>query len=108
MYARVSTFEGPAGTTEEQIQEGTRLIREQILPAAQQLEGFMGIISLADRQSGKELTVTLWESEEALRASEEAANRLRKEAAYALQARIQLVERYEVIVSEVKTPALTG
>ena len=105
MHARVSTFEG--GSI-EQIEEGTRLLRERVLPAAQQLDGFMGVISLADRAGRKQLTITLWESEEAMQASEEAANRLRQDAADALQAGIASVERYEVIVSEVKAPALAG
>jgi len=105
MHARVSTFEG--GSI-EQIEEGVQLIREQVIPAAQQIDGYMGIISLADRASGKGLTITLWESEAALQASEEAANRLRQGAANALQARIASVERYEVVVSEVKAPALAG
>lgn len=105
MHARVSTFEG--GSI-EQIEEGVRLLREQVIPAAQQIDGFMGVISLADRAGGKGLTITLWESEEALHASEEAANRLRQEAADALKASIASVERYEVVLSEIKAPALAG
>ena len=43
-----------------------------------------------------------------MRASEEAANRLRQGAADALQAKITSVERYEVVVSEIRAPALSG
>ena len=105
MHARVSTFEG--GTI-EQIEGGVRLLREQVIPAAQGIEGFAGVISLVDRAGGKQLTITLWESEEAMRASEEAADRLRQGAADALQAKIASVERYEVVVSEIRAPALSG
>ena len=52
--------------------------------------------ALADRQTGKTLGVTFWESEEALRASEEAANSLREESAEAMSDMIAGVERYEV------------
>jgi hypothetical protein len=38
---------------------------------------------LVDRGSGKALTMTLWESEEAMRASEEEANQFRTEIAEA-------------------------
>ena len=105
MHARVSTLEG--GSI-DQIESGVRVLREQVIPAAQQIEGFMGVISLADRASGKGITITLWESEEALHASEEAANQLRQEAADALQASIASVERYEVVLSEIRAPALAG
>jgi heme-degrading monooxygenase HmoA len=45
------------------------------------MEGFEGMIALVDRHSGKTLGITFWESEEAMRASEEAANQLRQESA---------------------------
>jgi heme-degrading monooxygenase HmoA len=102
MYGRVTRLEG----SPEQVEQGTEYIRDTILPAARQIEGFRGIVALADRESGKALTVTLWETEEAMRASEEAANRLRAEAAKALGSTIVGVERYEVTLSEV--PAAAG
>jgi heme-degrading monooxygenase HmoA len=99
MYARVSTFEGPP----DQIDEGQRYMREEIMPKAfQDDEGFKGVLSLADRQSGKTLTITFWESEETMRATEEEANRLRSELAQAGGETIAGVERYEVGVFEVE------
>ena len=41
----------------------------------EQLDGYEGAYLLADRNSGTSVAITLWESEEAMRASEEAANR---------------------------------
>jgi heme-degrading monooxygenase HmoA len=70
MFARVSTFEGDP----EQVDELTRYAEEQVVPALRELDGFNGVLGLADRQSGKVLAVTLWESEQAMRASEEAAS----------------------------------
>ena len=98
MFGRVSTFEG----SPEQVAELTRFAREQVLPALEGLDGFSGILGLVDRQSGKVIAVTLWESEEALRASEEAANRLRDEGAEAANETITGVERYEVTFAEIK------
>jgi heme-degrading monooxygenase HmoA len=80
MHARVSIFE--AGNP-DQVDERLRQARQQVLPQAKQMDGFKGLIALGDRQSGKTLGITLWESEEAMRASEEAANRLRSETAEA-------------------------
>jgi len=67
------------------------------------MDGFRGMIALGDRQSGKTLGITFWESEEAMRASEEEANRLREESAEAGGDTIAGVERYEVGVFEVES-----
>ena len=97
MHARVSIFEGAP----DEIDEALRQAREQVLPQARQMDGFKGIIALGDRQSGKTLGITLWESEEDMRASEEAANRLREESAEAGGGTVAGVERYEVGLFEV-------
>lgn len=98
MFARVSTYHGP--TDPDQIDEGLRYVRENILPQVQRMSGFKGVIGLLDRQSGKSLSVTLWESEEAMHASEEEANRVRREAAEASSETVEDVERYEVTFYE--------
>ena len=96
MFARVSTYHGDPG----RIDEGLDNLRENIVPRAQQMDGFKGLYYLLDRESGKALSVTLWASEEAMHASEEAANRLREESAEASGETIDNVERYEVVVFE--------
>jgi heme-degrading monooxygenase HmoA len=104
MFASVSTYQGPP----DQIDEGVRYAQENIVPTLQEVEGFEGVYLLIDRQSGKVLTITLWESEEAMRASEEEANRLRSEhrgrwaqvpTAEAGGQEVAGVERYEVAIS---------
>jgi heme-degrading monooxygenase HmoA len=95
MHARVSKLEGPP----EQVNELARIAAEWVAPALTQMEGFRGILALADRQSGKMQVVTLWESEEALRASEEEADQLRADTARAADGAIAGVERYEVVLS---------
>jgi heme-degrading monooxygenase HmoA len=92
MFARVSTFQGPPDHTAE----GLRVAREQVLPAAKLMDGFKGIYLLYDQESGKSLSLTLWETEADMRASEEAANRVRAQSAEASGERVINVERYEV------------
>jgi heme-degrading monooxygenase HmoA len=101
MHARVSTFQGL--TDPEQVEEGLRYARQNILPQARQMDGFKGILGLLDRQCGKSLTVTLWESEQAMRTSEEEANRLRQESAEATSETVEDVERYEITFLEVES-----
>ena len=95
--ARVSTLEGPA----DKIDEGISFLREQIIPAAGEIAGWRGITALADRGAGRTLTITFWDSQESLDASEERANQLRSDAAGALDETITGVARYEVAVSKV-------
>jgi heme-degrading monooxygenase HmoA len=55
-----------------------------------------------DRPSGEAIAITLWEDEEAMRASEESANSLRAQAADQMGARQPpTIGRYEVAVFEV-------
>src|SRR4028119_2105927 len=64
------------------------------------VEGFKGFVALGDRQSGKVLGVAFWESEEALRATEQAVSDVRSGAAGAADGIVAGVERYEVLVNE--------
>jgi heme-degrading monooxygenase HmoA len=98
MYARVSTFQGRP----DQTAEGIRVAREQILPAARLQDGFRGIYLLFDRESGRSLSITLWETEEDMKMSEDAALRARTESAEAAGEIIVGVERYEVALQELK------
>ena len=95
----MTTLEGTPGKRDD----AKRHVREHLLPQLQQQDGFEGFIFLGDAQSGKVLGVVLWESEEAMRASEEAADRMRCESAHATGAQIAGVERYEVRVFEVSS-----
>jgi heme-degrading monooxygenase HmoA len=94
--ARVSVLEG----SPERLDEGTRYAQEEILPQLRQLGGFKGIVSLTDRGRGQTKLISLWESDEALRASEEQANELRQQAAEGAASRVVAVERYEVALAE--------
>jgi hypothetical protein len=100
VHARVSIFEGPP----DMIDESLRQAREVILPQAKEGDpGFKGIIALTDRQGGKLLGITFWESEEAMRATEEGANRLREESAESGGGTVAGVERYEVGLFELES-----
>jgi heme-degrading monooxygenase HmoA len=75
-------------------------VQEQVIPAAKQMRGFQGMLALADRTTGKMVGITLWETEDALRESEEAASQLRSDTAGAGGADVVSVERFEVVVDE--------
>jgi heme-degrading monooxygenase HmoA len=94
--ARLSALEG----SPERLDEGTRHAQEEILPQLRQLDGFKGIVSLIDRERGRTKLISLWESDDALRMSEERANQLRQQAAEGAASRLVGVERYEVALAE--------
>jgi hypothetical protein len=98
VFARVSEFEARPEQLDKMNREGV----EHILPALKMQDGFNGGLVLADRQSGKVPAVTLWESVQAMDATEEAAHWLRAFAAEAAGGMQKNVERYEVFFSEVK------
>jgi hypothetical protein len=70
MFARVTYVQAPEG--EGKIQEGLKLWYQNVLPTTSAREGFMGVLSLVDHETGKALSVTLWEGDEEMLASTEA------------------------------------
>ena len=96
MYARVTIAKSEAAA-----EESASYIREKILPQARSLEGFKGILDLMDPETGDGMTVTLWEEEAAMKASEEAANAMRAGAVRDLGEAIIEVKRFEVNVLEI-------
>jgi heme-degrading monooxygenase HmoA len=94
MHARLTTIEVP----QDRIDDTPGVIQEQVLPQLQQMDGFKGFIALRDRESGTVRGVALWESEEALRASEQAAARIRGGVAETTGGTVASVETYEVVV----------
>ena len=76
--------------------DATRHVREQVLPRLSQMEGFKGFVALGSRQRGKLQGVAFWESEEALRATDEAVVPIREGAAEAAGGTVAGVEEFEV------------
>ena len=70
MYARVATFESDPSTVDEAI----RMVREEV--QGETPEGLEGarMLMLVDRESGKGLGITLFDSEDAMRRGDEALN----------------------------------
>ncbi len=72
---------------------------EQQLPAVRQAPGFCGLYLLADRASGKVMTIALWDTEDDLRRNDQARGaRVRNEARADLGVAPPPVERYEVVL----------
>ena len=72
---------------------------EEQLPAFRETPGFKGLYLLADRRSGKVVTISLWDSDDDLRQNNEARGaQVRKEASSELGIAPTPVDIYEVVL----------
>ncbi|UKA61990.1 hypothetical protein [Arthrobacter sp. FW306-04-A] len=90
MYARVSNyaFDGDG--------EALRKGFDDAVEPLKQLAGLTGAYFLLDADSKTAISITLWDTKEALESSVEAANRLRADATQPSKATIESVKHYEV------------
>jgi hypothetical protein len=96
MHARVTELTG----SPDDLDAGIEDFRKDVVPFTH-AHGGKGAILLVDRATGRALAVTLWEDEQALEASEDAANALRAQALEDVHAtEAPTVDRYEVAVFE--------
>ena len=93
MWARVSSYEFGG----DSVEEGLRNFEQALTDDDFQMDGMRDAYLLIDREQGTALTITLWESEEAMRASEASADQVRRAAAGDA---IRNVDRYEVALHE--------
>jgi heme-degrading monooxygenase HmoA len=92
VFARVSRFEVPKETLAKDI-AGVEATKKRIAA----IPGSTGMYYLVDPDSGKTMTITLWESERAMRDSEAAASEIRGETSAAVSAKLVAVEHYDVV-----------
>jgi hypothetical protein len=94
MFARTTTIQADLA----KIDDGIAFVRDQVTPAITAIEGCAGISMLVDRASGRCIATSSWESEEALRASEDMVRPLRDGAEQAMGTDTGTVDIWEVAV----------
>jgi heme-degrading monooxygenase HmoA len=77
---------------------GIAHVRDEIMPAMQGMQGCIGISLLADRESGRCIITTAWQSEEAMRASAEKASEARERARREFDGDVENVDEWEIAV----------
>jgi heme-degrading monooxygenase HmoA len=103
MHARMTRYEGAAP---EAIEETLRA-KQGVLPTEfGQTEGMKGVVFLIDREAGTVVVISLWQDEEAMRASEDEATRVREEVTGTDET--ASVERYEVALLTVEQAGEIG
>ncbi|GAA4487727.1 antibiotic biosynthesis monooxygenase [Rhodococcus olei] len=77
VYARSTTIQAQPTS----IDDGVTHVRDVVMPALEGIDGCVGLSLLVDRESGRCIVTTAWESEEAMRAAAERVRPLRERAA---------------------------
>jgi heme-degrading monooxygenase HmoA len=77
VYARSTTIDAQP----EAIDAGIAYVCDEVMPAVEGMEGCIGMSLLVDRESGRCIATTAWQTEEAMRASADQVAPLRDRAA---------------------------
>jgi len=85
----------------ESVDEMVKVYRDSVVPAAKSQKGFLGIMLLTNRETGKGISIALWESEEDAIANEKTGyyqEQVNKFKAYFTAPPVR--EGYEVSIKE--------
>lgn len=94
MFARVSTYKTGADSIARPADDVVKRVLE--------VPGCLGIYYLNGKDADTALSITLWDTEAALTASQETANRIRLETSAAQKTEIVEVEEFEVTTNAMR------
>ena len=103
MYARSSTVRG----NPQAIDQASAYLRDKVMPAVLGMDGYVGLSMLADRDSGRCIATTSWQTEEAMHDSEGPLHGLRVRYGEILRGRPE-VQEWEIAVLHRTRPAPPG
>ncbi|KAA1426567.1 antibiotic biosynthesis monooxygenase family protein [Nocardioides antri] len=93
MYARSTTLHGKP----DKVDAGIKFVKDEVAPQLDQIEGCRGLSLLVDRETGQCIATSSWESEEAMRASDEKLRPMRDRGRDILGASMQMDE-WEILL----------
>jgi heme-degrading monooxygenase HmoA len=94
VYARSTTLMARP----ESLDAGIAHVRDEVMPEIEQMEGCVGLSMLVNRQSGRCVTTSAWQSEETMRASESRIQAIRERLAQAMGGSSPQVQEWEIAV----------
>lgn len=103
MYARSTTITGDPGA----IDAGIAYVRDEVLPTVTQMEGCVGMSMVADRESGRCIATTSWETQEAMEDSLDKVSTYRSRASDILGGSPD-IEHWEVAIMHRDHPTHEG
>jgi hypothetical protein len=99
VFARVNFLE----TTPERIADVAQVVRNVVHPGIRGENGYVGYVVLGDRQTGKAIGVTLWETEAAREQSDVKARRIRPHVEQETGGTMRSVETYDVLFFDIRS-----
>jgi len=80
------------------IADGVAHVRDTVMPALSHIDGYRGLSLMIDRESGRGIVTSAWQSEDAMRNGVDRVQRIRDVAVGTFGASDALVEEWEVAV----------
>jgi hypothetical protein len=93
VYARSTTFQAQP----ESIDRGIAYVRDEVMPALMAIDGCTGLSMICDRDSGRCIATSAWQTEEAMNSSEQNVEPLRQRGAEIFGGEPS-VDRWEIAV----------
>ncbi len=104
MYGRMTRLQ----SSPDAVEKGIAFFKENVVPKARTTAGNAGAILLVDRKTGTAIGITLWETTQALNASEQLGISSRTQGAAATGGSIVDVDRYEQVLVDRPQPPKAG
>jgi len=104
MYGRMTRIQ----TSPDTLEKGIAFFKETVVPGAKSTPGNAGAVLLVDRKKGTMVGITLWDTAQALNASEQFGISSRTQSAAATGGQIVNVHRYEQVIADRAQPAKAG
>jgi heme-degrading monooxygenase HmoA len=94
VYARSTTIMARP----ESVDAGIAQVRDEVMPMLLEMDGCIGLSMIVDRSSGRCIATSAWQSEEAMRATDEALRPTRERIAESMGGGSPEVEEWEIAV----------
>jgi hypothetical protein len=92
VHARSTTIQAQTSS----IDDGIAYMRDDLMPELENIDGYVGISLLVDRESGRCIITAAYESEDAMHAAADKAKQLRSQAAERFGGDVQKIEEWEI------------
>ena len=92
VFARSTTIHAQTSS----IDDGIAYMRKDLMPELENIDGYVGISLLVDRESGRCIITAAYGTEDAMHASAETAKQLRNRAAETFGGNVEKIEEWEI------------
>nr|WP_225951329.1 hypothetical protein [Mycobacterium sp. OAS707] len=92
VHARTTTIQAQTAS----IDDGVAYMRDQVMPELENIDGYVGISLLVNRESGRCIITAAYESDDAMRDSADKAKQLRSQAVERFGGEVEKIDEWEI------------